>query len=218
MSTFINGAYIPDSTFEKQEYQREKLEKDYKNKNVLALKNKKNIEKKSNHNKKIVKSKKQEVEKKEMIYNLDGYLPILVIERQESEITKNEFNLKEIKKSLLKPKVEEVPVQKELELKPKLGIIKSKSLNNNKLIDSNIISRNNSNKMFGEEYLLDCGIVTSWLFECSPWRNEEVCVDGEVNGAWVPFIVKYRTDYEECKFVKEDTGREFSQDHGTAYK
>lgn len=70
----------------------------------------------------------------------------------------------------------------------------------------------------GQEYLADCGLDAHWVFKCAPWKVLPICVDDESDGAWVPFIVLYRVDYFECKYVKEQgSGREFSQDHGEAY-
>lgn len=64
-----------------------------------------------------------------------------------------------------------------------------------------------------------CGLNTSWVYKCTPWVYHEVCVDNETRGAWVPYPIMQRIDYLNCKEITEmKTGRQFSQDHGNAYR
>lgn len=64
-----------------------------------------------------------------------------------------------------------------------------------------------------------CGLKTSWVYKCTPWVYHEICVDNETRGAWVPYPVMQRIDYLNCKDITESkTGRQFSQDHGSAYR
>lgn len=63
-----------------------------------------------------------------------------------------------------------------------------------------------------------CGFKSSWVYKCTPWRYHIICVDNITEGAWVPYPVMQRKDYEECELITLSSGRQFSKDHGVEYK
>jgi hypothetical protein len=69
----------------------------------------------------------------------------------------------------------------------------------------------------GAGYMSDCGMYVRWVYKCPP-RNGPPCIENLSDGAWVPFITLYQTEYFLCKEIKEGDGREFSNAHGQAYK
>lgn len=158
-------AYVPLSILKRQEHQRIKLAKDFKNRSLFS-EIKIDVEAVNKPVAKPVAKKLLPVieEKPAMILDSEAYLPLFVMQRQK------------------------------------------------------FLTGSKPEYKIGQEYLADCGLDAHWVYKCAPWKNPPICLENESDGAWVPFIILYRVDYFECKFVKEqDRGREFSRDHGEAY-
>lgn len=216
----IAGAYVPPAILKQQEHQRAKLAKDFKNRTVfLETKIETEVVNKS------VAKKLSPIEKSgEMIFDTGAYLPSFVMRRQEFDRVKNEVGLKELK-SLITVEPEYIPP---IIFEEKPRVYSNKVQNYNFVVSAKtarkigksveVLRGSKPEYEIGQQYLADCGMDAHWVYKCAPWKELPICVENESDGAWVPFIVLYRVDYFECKYVKEHGhGREFSQDHGAAY-
>jgi len=219
----IAGAYVSPTILKRQEHQRAKLSKDFRNR-PLFLKTKIEVEAVNKPvAKKLSPTPNQEETPAEMIFDTGAYLPSFVMQRQEFDRAKNETDLKD------QLKTRTVIDINPLIFEEKPTVYSDKIQNYNFVVNSRtarriaksveILRDSRPEWKIGQEYLADCGMDARWVFKCAPWKELPICVDNESDGAWVPFIVLYRVDYFECKYVKEQgQGREFSQDHGEAYK
>jgi len=206
--------YVPPSVKKQQDHQRAKLAKDFKNRTVF-------LETKIESgavNKTVAKKNSLLTPKKpDMVWKEGAYLASSAVEQQEHD----------------RKKIGDVPVviKKPANIQPMIfeekPVVYSDKVQNlilptkvaRKIVKSVVLLTGSKPEYeIGQQYLADCGMDTSWVFKCPPEKELPICVDNESDGAWVPFIVLYRVDYFECKYVKEHgLGREFSQGHGVAY-
>lgn len=68
------------------------------------------------------------------------------------------------------------------------------------------------------DFLKDCGFNPSWFYKCSQSNFVSYCVDNRSKGAWVPYSISYRNNYELCKAIKESTGNQFNQEFDNSYR
>jgi hypothetical protein len=62
-------------------------------------------------------------------------------------------------------------------------------------------------------YNCECEASLRWVYKCPDWSNIPVCAEGDVNGAWVPFVILQKTDYFNCVNVL----RPFNSDFGFSF-
>ena len=176
----------------------------------------------------------EEKEKFEMIWSSGAYMATATIKRQECDqlkigdilkVIKNPADIKPIiveeKPNVYSNKVRNftfrVPSSQKLLPPDAVMVNETQILKRGQPVD---VLGDPIGNPIGQEFLADCGMSTSWVFKCAPWHELATCQENKSFGAWVPFIVLYQVEYYECLFVKEQIGhgREFSQDHGKAYK
>ena len=214
---FDTGAYLPPSVMRRQEFDRAKNEVELKEQKPMI---KPELEK--DLIPKLIKSLPPKLDHDEpitdMMWSEGAYLASSIVQQQEYD-RKKIGNVPIVIKNPtdIQPSFEEKPEVYSDKLE-KYNFIFTTRVSRKIAKSVEVLRGSKPEYEIGQEYLADCGLDAHWVFKCAPWKELPICVENESDGAWVPFIVLYRVDYFECKYVKENgRGREFSQDHGTAY-
>lgn len=197
----VNGGYVPTSIFQYQEHQRQKLKTEFRNRSVFS----ETKIQPTTVNKSVTKNSRQ-------------VLPSFVTQQQDNKVNmKAQATFVSEKNSDYSNKV-----QQHCYVIPKTYVV-PKTTDTSPHRDARrrsfeLLVGSKREYEIGQQYLADCGISTQWVYKCASHHNLPICVENESDGAWVPFITLYRTNYYDCLYVKEHgQGREFNQDHGTAY-